>query len=131
MRSVPRRTGQLVADPNTVRSLTANVYQENTRTSDVLKLIKEQRPDLILLLETSEAWKRVMQPIEKNFPHNIMCPLENMYGLLFYSRFLMLSHELRFLIQEGRYSIHLRAARDGIGATAPFLWRTSHATQPN
>ncbi len=94
--------------PNTIRLLTANVYQENTNTPDVLKLIQEQQPDVVLLLETNETWKQAMQPIEANYPHQIMCPLENMYGLLFYSRFPMLSHELRFLIQDDIPSIYVQ-----------------------
>lgn len=96
------------ADSNTVRLLTANVYQENTRMPDVLKLITKHQPDLVLLLETNEAWKRAMQPIESNYPYQVLCPLENTYGLLFYSRFPMVSHELRFLIQDDIPSIYVQ-----------------------
>lgn len=105
----PKAVGP-ATDPNTVRLLTANVYQENTNTHDVLKLIQKHQPDIVLLLETNDAWKRAMQSIETDYPHQIMCPLENMYGLLFYSRFPMLSHELRFLIQDDIPSIYVEFA---------------------
>ena len=49
-----------------------------------------------------------MQPVETDFPHQVMCPLENMYGLLFYSRLPMLSHELRFLVQDDIPSIYVQ-----------------------
>lgn len=108
VRSVPRRVGQSVSDPNTVRLLTANVYQENTKTPDVLKLVQKHQPDLVLLLETNETWRRAMQPIETDYPHQVLCPLENTYGLLFYSRFPMLSHELRYLVQDDIPSIYVQ-----------------------
>lgn len=95
-------------DSHTLRLLTANVYQENKKTDEVLKLIEKHQPDIVLLLETNETWKQAMSPIEKDFPHQIHCPLENMYGLLFYSRLPMVSHELRFLIQEDIPSIYVQ-----------------------
>ncbi|MDB5242881.1 MAG: endonuclease, partial [Spirosoma sp.] len=101
-KEVPSRknlVNQSATNPNTIRLLSANVYQENTKMPDVLRLIKKHQPDLVLLLETNETWKQAMQPVEATYPHQILCPLENMYGLLFYSRFPMLSHELRFLVQ--------------------------------
>ena len=110
VQSMSHDKGRLDADLNTVRLLSANVYQENTKTPDVLKLITEHQPDIVLLLETNEVWKRAMQPIEADYPHRIMCPLENMYGLLFYSRLPMLSHELRFLIQDDIPSIYVLLA---------------------
>ncbi|HLL95643.1 MAG TPA: endonuclease/exonuclease/phosphatase family protein [Spirosoma sp.] len=93
---------------DTIRLLSANVYQENTKMPDVLRLIEKHQPDVVLLLETNETWKRAMQPIEATYPYQILCPLENMYGLLFYSRFPMLSPELRFLIQDDIPSIYVQ-----------------------
>lgn len=110
-KEVPTRTNlvnQSDSDPDTIRLLSANVYQENTKMPDVLRLIEEHQPDLVLLLETNEAWKRAMQPIEATYPHQILCPLENMYGLLFYSRLPMVSHELRFLVQDDIPSIYVQ-----------------------
>lgn len=106
VRSLARRKIGPDINSNTVRLLTANVYQENTRMPDVLKLITDNQPDVVLLLETNEAWKQAMQPIESTYPYQVLCPLENTYGLLFYSRFPMVSHELRFLIQDDIPSIY-------------------------
>lgn len=110
VRSISHKQSRSGTDPDMVRLLSANVYQENTKTSDVLKLINKYQPDVVLLLETNEMWKQAMQPIETDYPHQIMCPLENMYGLLFYSRLPMLSHELRFLIQDDIPSIYVQLA---------------------
>ena len=97
-----------VVNPDTVRLLSANVYQENTQMPDVLALIEKHHPDLVLLLETNEAWKQAMQPIEADYPYQVLCPQENTYGLLFYSRFPMLFHELRFLVQDDIPSIYVQ-----------------------
>jgi endonuclease/exonuclease/phosphatase (EEP) superfamily protein YafD len=97
-----------VSDADTVRLLTANVYMDNTNTPDVLHLINQYQPDIVLLLETNETWKRAMQPIDATYPHQVLCPLENTYGMLLYSRFPILDHELRFLVQDDIPSIHAR-----------------------
>lgn len=110
VRTASRRKGGRAADSDTVRLLTANVYQENTQMPDVLKLINKHQPDVVLLLETNQAWKQAMQPIEADFPYRVLCPLENTYGLLFYSRLPMLSHKLRFLIQDDIPSIYAQLA---------------------
>lgn len=110
-KEVPTRTNHenhSEADSNTIKLLSANVFQENTKMPDVLRLIERHQPDLVLLLETNETWKQAMQPIEAIYPYQILCPLENMYGLLFYSRFPMLSHELRFLVQDDIPSIYVQ-----------------------
>ncbi|MBC3786386.1 endonuclease/exonuclease/phosphatase (EEP) superfamily protein YafD [Spirosoma sp. LMG 31448] len=124
-----KRQGQ-ATDPDTLRLLTANVYQENKKTGEVLELIEKHQPDILLLLETNKTWKQAMSPIEKDFPHQIHCPLENMYGLLFYSRLPMVSHELRFL-NTGGYPLHIRTAHDGIGTACSFLRCPSYAAEPD
>jgi endonuclease/exonuclease/phosphatase (EEP) superfamily protein YafD len=93
---------------NTLRLLTANVYMENTHTPDVQALIEKHQPDLVLLLETNETWRQALQPLEKSYPYQLLYPLENTYGMLFYSRLPIKQHKLRFLVQDDIPSIYVQ-----------------------
>ena len=64
----------------------ANVLQDNKQFGSMLQQIKSANPDLIFLLETNAAWANAMKELEKDYPYNLIAPLENTYGLLFYSR---------------------------------------------
>lgn len=108
VKSLPRQKNQAEMADNTIRLLTANVYMDNTRMPDVLQLIAKHQPDVVLLLETNEAWRRALQPVESDYPYQLLCPLENTYGLLFYSRLPIRHQELRFLIQDDIPSIYVR-----------------------
>ena len=97
--------GQDENPENTFRLMVANVYMENTHMPDVLNLVDKHQPDLLLMLETNEAWRKAMQPLEETYPYRILEPLENTYGLLFYSRLPFDDDEVRYLIQDDIPSI--------------------------
>jgi endonuclease/exonuclease/phosphatase (EEP) superfamily protein YafD len=74
-------------DPeNEFKIFSANVLQENTQYATMLEHIKSTDPDIIFLLETNSAWFDATKDLKKDYPHTILAPLENTYGLLFYSR---------------------------------------------
>ena len=85
---------------NKIKLMTVNVYQENTEYNKTLQRIKETNPDVVFLLETNHAWMDAMQPLKKEFPHSIEVPIENTYGLLFYSKIPFIHHEVNYLIDE-------------------------------
>ncbi|HEX8563431.1 MAG TPA: endonuclease/exonuclease/phosphatase family protein [Flavobacterium sp.] len=76
----------------TLNVLVANVYQYNDAFNRLLSLISDRDPDIIFLLETDKKWLDAMQELKADYPHAIEVPLDNTYGLLFYSR-LPLSHK--------------------------------------
>ncbi|GAB3688806.1 endonuclease/exonuclease/phosphatase family protein [Spirosoma flavus] len=91
---------------NTIRLLTANVFMENTQMPEVKALAEKHKPDILLVLEANQKWQDALTDLEEFYPHRILYPLENTYGMLFYSRFPIRSHELRFLIQDDIPSIY-------------------------
>ncbi|WP_420148714.1 endonuclease/exonuclease/phosphatase family protein [Spirosoma sp.] len=91
---------------NTIRLLTANVFMENTHMPEVKALAEKHTPDVILVLEANQTWQDALAGLEKSYPHRMLYPLENTYGMLFYSRFPMRVHELRFLIQDDIPSLY-------------------------
>lgn len=105
---VTKQTGADQTDANTIRLLTANILMDNTRTADVRTLVDKYRPDIVLILEANRYWQDALAPIEPDYPHRILHALENTYGMLFYSRFPIRYHELRFLIQDDIPSVYVQ-----------------------
>ncbi|MBC7572079.1 MAG: endonuclease/exonuclease/phosphatase family protein [Spirosoma sp.] len=95
-------------DAHQFRLLTANVYMENTRTGELLALVDESGPDVVLLLEANAYWYEGMKPLEVNYPYQIAHPLENTYGILMYSRLPMREEQVRFLIEDNIPSISVQ-----------------------
>jgi len=101
-----RKAGEVTNDKATIRLMIANVYMYNTRTPDVCQLIKRYKPDVFLILEGNKAWADALESVQEEYPFRLLHPLENTYGMLFYSRLPLQNAELRFLIQDDIPSIY-------------------------
>lgn len=82
------------------RLMIANVLMDNRNVSGLRKIIADNRPDLILLTETDDWWLEQLAPLEQNFPHTVLYPLDNTYGIALYSRLELINPKVRFLIQQ-------------------------------
>jgi endonuclease/exonuclease/phosphatase (EEP) superfamily protein YafD len=98
---------------NQLKLFSANVYQDNTNYSKILQQIKENDPDVILLLETNKAWEKNMDVLIKDYPHCLKKPLENTYGLLFYSRFEIVEGKVNFLVEKDVPSVEATIVTPG------------------
>lgn len=90
---------------NELKIFAANVYQDNRDYEKMLAQIRACDPDLVLLLETDPAWERGVKPLEEIYPHCLTAPLNNTYGLLFYSRFQLQNGNIRYLVKQDIPSI--------------------------
>ena len=78
----------LPADPEAALHIFyANVLQENEAREPLFKLIRAQQPDLIAVLEVSEAWARDLNAEFSAWPHRIVRSHEDHFGIALYSRF--------------------------------------------
>jgi len=91
---------------NCLSILVSNVYMYNTDYEKTLKTIQNADADLVLLVETNNAWKKHMAALEETYPHTILHPIENTYGLLFYSKLPLHNSEVKFLIEDDVPSLH-------------------------
>lgn len=85
--------------------LICNVFQENKNVSRLLKQIEEYNPDLILLVEVDRHWDARLEMLHQKYPHRILNPLENTYGMSLYSRLELKNESVNYLIEEGVPSI--------------------------
>lgn len=87
----------------------ANVYQENRNVRACLDAVKKHSPDLILLVETDEIWKRQLDAeLKATYRQSVGYPLDNTYGMLLYSKFELVDAKVKYLIEPDVPSIHAR-----------------------
>lgn len=85
---------------NQVKIFTANVYQDNREYDRLEKQINKFDPDVILLVETDEAWKKELDSLLPRYPNYVGKPLSNTYGMIFYTRLKLVSADVRFLVED-------------------------------
>ena len=78
--------GRPIASTDCFRVLGLNVLQSNQRHAAVARLIARERPDVLLLMETDPGWARTLAPILRGYPHRLLRPLDNTYGMILASR---------------------------------------------
>lgn len=78
--------------------LVMNVLQFNREFHKVTSLVKKVNPDVLLLVETDSKWEKGIRELEKEYYYSIKKPLENTYGMLFYSKLKVISSQIHFLI---------------------------------
>ena len=89
------------ADPGDkpiLKMLVANVLQENTNYTKLLGLVQAIDPHIVFLLETDQKWMDHMQGLKERYPYFIEVPMDNTYGMLFYSRSEIIYYKVNYLI---------------------------------
>ena len=69
-----------------LKLLYANVLSTNQEHERLLDLIGSERPDVILLLETSAHWLEAMQTLEADYPFRYSVAREDNFGIALLSR---------------------------------------------
>lgn len=80
--------------------LICNVLQHNENKEALHRIILDQNPDLILLVETDESWRDELKKVTNAYPYKIEQPQSDTYGMLLYSRLRLEQAEIRFLVND-------------------------------
>lgn len=95
------------ADPeNSLCILAVNVLTPNRQAKALLDLVHENRPDVLIAVETDPWWQDRLDVLAPEYPHALKCPLDNLYGMHLYSRFPLKDAKVQFLVQEDIPSMH-------------------------
>ncbi len=79
----------------------ANVLQKNNKYDLVLNQIAEKEPDIVLLMETNMKWKNgVHAMLSQKYPYQLLEPLDNTFGMLFYSKLPLTQAKIRHLVDK-------------------------------
>lgn len=90
-----------------IHLIVGNVYQYNRDFSKAVQLFQNQDPDVLFLVETDLEWIDHLNPLEENYPYRMLRPMQNTYGLAFYSKFPISRQEVHFLIDSEIPSIEV------------------------
>lgn len=88
-----------VADTTTVSLLVSNVLQFNKKHNELLKLVRQLQPDLLLTLESDTVWQEAMQQLMAAYPYRVQVPKSNTYGMHLYSRLPLKDTEVMYLLE--------------------------------
>ncbi|MDO9554604.1 endonuclease/exonuclease/phosphatase family protein, partial [Rhodonellum sp.] len=101
-------------DPLAIKVFVSNVYQYNTDFKKTTSLIEKENPDVFLLVETDQKWADAIEIFKEEYPYHIEKPLDNTYGMLFYSKLPIKKEQLLYLIDDEIPSLELDLElRDG------------------
>lgn len=88
--------------------LVSNVLTTNPHHDRLISQIRQHKPDIVLTLETDMAWEQSLAVIEPDYPYSTKVPLDNLYGMHFYSRLPVVDCDVKYLISDEIPSIHAR-----------------------
>lgn len=83
-----------------LRILTSNVYQKNQNSEALLKLIREEQPDVVVLCEVNQRWIQDLAPLESMYSYHLTHPLENKYGIALYTNLPVEGAEVRAMVKQ-------------------------------
>lgn len=89
-----------------LRILTANVLTPNRKAPELLEIVRRNDPDILVALETDQWWQTQLDSLEPDYPYAVKCPLDNLYGMLVYSRLPLHDTEIQYLVEEKVPSVH-------------------------
>ncbi len=90
---------------DSVSIISANVYQFNESYQELIDLVKEVKPDIILTMESNQAWDDAMKVLEKDYPKFKKVPLENTYGIHFYTSLKVRDLKVNYFVADDLPSI--------------------------
>ena len=91
-----------------VRLLICNVKQANERKDLVAALFAHHTPDIAIFMETNAAWAEALAEAAEDLPFRLLCPLDNSYGMVLFSRLEMLEGEVKSMLTRRVPSFHCR-----------------------
>ncbi|TWU21030.1 hypothetical protein Pla52o_40620 [Novipirellula galeiformis] len=93
------------SDPHRLRVLISNVEMENDQFTRWKHVMGDCDADVVIVAEVDERWQATLEELKSAYPHQIIYPQDNWYGLAMISRLPIIDSELRFLVQDDVPSI--------------------------
>ncbi|RJE74614.1 endonuclease/exonuclease/phosphatase family protein [Reichenbachiella sp. MSK19-1] len=91
-----------------LKIISANVLMSNDDYKGLIEMVKGEDPDILMLVEASHAWEEaIREDMHQLFPHRMLEPLDNTYGLLLYSKVTIKEGTIKYLIEENVPSVHI------------------------
>jgi len=85
-----------------VKLISVNVLQSNDQYQNLIALVEQQQPDILLTVETNKDWEKAMEKFEKDYPFSRKIARENTYGMHFYTKLKVIDCQVFFFLTEER-----------------------------
>ena len=95
------------------RAMLINVHSEMGDPDLVMNVIREQKPDFVVLEEVTESWMRALSGLTNPLPYVVTSPREDNFGIAFLSQHPLLSKSVLFLGKAEVPSILVSVKIDG------------------
>lgn len=94
------------ADERSLSILISNVFKTNKKYDQLIGLVRQDQPDMILTLESDLHWEKALEVLEEEYPFTVKVPLDNFYGMHLYSKLELAEMEVLYLVDPEIPSIH-------------------------
>ena len=108
-------------EPRVFSILTSNVYMHNTNYQGLIDLVRKHKPAFLVTLESNDDWGEGLEPLHDTYPHRLACPLENLYGMHFYSQLPLKDAQIRYIVEDDVPSMQIEINIDGEPMTLYLL----------
>jgi len=96
--SVRADTALLQQEERRVSFIAANVKMSNRKYDELLKVVENEDPDLVMLIEVDTHWLKAMTKLRDTFSTYVERPHDNGYGIALYSKLPLFETEVRDLL---------------------------------
>lgn len=118
---------QGMTDESSFKLLVANVWMKNDKAQAFLDVVNEADPDIIIVMETNTWWKDQLSSLQSRYPHQVLRPLDNTYGMLLFSKFPLENTRVMHLKHKDVPSIHSKVV---LPNGREFMLRAVHPVPP-
>jgi endonuclease/exonuclease/phosphatase (EEP) superfamily protein YafD len=93
---------------DSISILIANVLMPNREHDKLKAIIAECKPDVVLTMEVDDWWVEQLREIEAEYPHRVLKPIANTYGMALYSKHELPDAVVKGLLEDEVPSIHTK-----------------------
>ncbi len=97
-----------IDNENKMSILIVNVLITNKNSEELIQIIQNANPDLILAMEVNQWWVDQLGTLKNEYPHSMEVPLDNAYGMALFSKFTLKDKEIAYLNQDDVPSFHTK-----------------------
>lgn len=78
-----------VAEPpaDTISIMSVNVQARNQRHERLLEIVRDEAPDVLVVVEFTHDWQRRLEPLLNLYPYQLLLPERHAFGLALLSRY--------------------------------------------
>ncbi len=80
--------------------LAANLQLRNSGAERLLALVRRMSPDIVFVVELDESWADALEPLKDEYPHRLVHPRRDFWGMALYSRLPLVQPEVHFLLED-------------------------------